>query len=553
MARFQPPRTLAAVVGLTVTLAFPCLGQCRADAAEDGRMRYAFTITVADTATVLHVILSFRGNATGVDELKLPSHWAGQTIAAMSNLRPLSSGTTISERAAADRRALRYLPNQRVVVAYDIRKDWQGPLVPPMQFHPVIMPQYLEINGDNGLVFPAMADEAPAAVDFDWRGLPPTWTLATSFGTSVDVADRCQSYVGPWTAVHGALFAAGDFRIHRFQIGGQSAAFAVRGEWVFSDADAITQIQKAVSVVRDFWHENSIPYFLVTLKPYDAGGSSDGSGFTNAFWLYLAPRDSLATHLTLLSHEAFHGWNVRRMGPLSDAEDAVIGWFHEGFTEYYADLLLYRAHLLPLARYLENVNRDLRRFPVSSNPYVRGRVIALWLDSQIRGLSNDSLSLDNLMFDMVRGAAAPLTQARILETAARYLSPVARAELARMVQSTGAEPTELSHALAPCITVMIDSVPTFDIGFDLPASRAAKRVIGVAQSSAAYKAGLRDGQAIFGMSVFNDQPDRMARITVQGDTSRTTVAYLPRGRSISVPQLHVREAAYASNPGACHA
>jgi predicted metalloprotease with PDZ domain len=383
--------------------------------------------------------------------------------------------------------------------------------------------------------------------------LPPAWSLATSFGTSADGTGRCQSYTGPWGAVHQALFAAGDFRIHRFLIGQRAAALAVRGQWTFTDDVAIADIQKVVGIIRDFWHDDSFPYFLVTLKPYDRDGSSDGSAFTNAFWLYMSPHDPFTSQLTQLSHEAFHAWDPRKMGALSDAQDSIIGWFHEGFTQYYAELLVYRAHLMPLATYVDNVNRDLRDFPTSSSPYIRGRVVALWLDAQIRAASNDTLSLDNLMFDMVRGAGAPLTQARILETAERYLPAESRGQLARMIEPGGGEPTSLARALTPCVSATIDTLPTFDIGFDLAASRAARRVSGVVQGGPAYRAGLRDGQAVTGFSVYNNQPDRMAKITVQGDTGSVVIAYYPRGASISVPQLHIDTTAYASHPVVCHA
>src|SRR5207244_3123181 len=74
-------------------------------------------------------------------------------------------------------------------------------------------------------------------------------------------------------------------------------------------------IQKTIGVVRDFWKDDQFPYFLVTLKPYDRdSGSSDGSAFTNAFWMYVSRKDSLAGRLSQLAHESFHAWNPHRMG-----------------------------------------------------------------------------------------------------------------------------------------------------------------------------------------------------------------------------------------------
>ena len=106
-------------------------------------------------------------------------------------------------------------------------------------------------------------------VNFEFQKLPQAWSVATSFAASDNFVDRCQSYSGTWLHVLDALFAAGDFRIRRFRIGERPAVLAVRGQWMFSDEQAIADIQRTVSVVRDFWHDDNFPYFLVTLKPYD--------------------------------------------------------------------------------------------------------------------------------------------------------------------------------------------------------------------------------------------------------------------------------------------
>jgi predicted metalloprotease with PDZ domain len=186
------------------------------------------------------------------------------------------------------------------------------------------------------------------------------------------------------------LYAAGDFRLLPFQILGQSAVLAVRGNWTFTDEQAVKQIQAIVGVVRNFWHDNRFPYFLVTLAPYDQKhGSSDGSQFTNAFWMFVSNRDSIDGLLPQLAHESFHAWNPGRMGFIpSGYDERYIGWFHEGATEYYAQLLTFKAGYISPEGYVASLNKDLRRFPDSSDNYVRGRIISLWLDGTIRQESN---------------------------------------------------------------------------------------------------------------------------------------------------------------------
>ena len=98
-----------------------------------------------------------------------------------------------------------------------------------------------------------------------------------------------------------------------------------------------------MQVQRDFWNSYDFPYYLVALLPLDEQeGVRGGEGRTNSFSLYL-PKD-----LTTLSVEHpvparardFHAWNPQRLGTY---ENDRLYWFGEGFTDYYALLLLLRA------------------------------------------------------------------------------------------------------------------------------------------------------------------------------------------------------------------
>jgi len=528
----------------------PSLAQCRFPADGTGRiLAYAFEPTVTTAGTTLHVNLRFHGGPDAQEELEIPNEWAGEKLHGVTNLHALS-GDTIVDTASPGSKLLRHGPNQEVVLAYDLVKDWTGRFTHPAEFHGALLPEYVEINGDNALVHPKLSTEEQVTVHFDWKQLPASWVLATSFGTSFNSDDRCQSYSGPWSAVQQALFTAGEFRIHRFRIGVQPAILAIRGEWTFSDDEVIADIQKAVGIVRDFWHDDKFPYFLVTLKPFDyESGNGDGSAFTNAYWLYLSRQDSISDQLPTLIHETFHAWDPRRMGVLSPEERDAIEWFREGFVTYYGYLLALRAQLIQLPTYLESVNRDLRSFAGSTSGYVRGRVIALWLDQRIRRESGGRNSLDTVMYDMVSQAGKPLTQTRILETAGRYLSAASRTELAHTVEP-GSRLPGFENALGPCARGSVDEVQTFDLGFDLNASTAAGSVTGVEPGGPAFLAGLRNGQRLSGrLSVYNNQPEKPTIVTVQTIQGRQAIEYYPHGAPIAVMQYHLER--QAANPVNC--
>ena len=532
--------------------ATPSLAQCRLPADGTGRtLTYTFDPTVTKTGTVLHVTLEFRGSPGGQEEIEVPSQWAGETLHGLLNLRALSADTVVADSTSPGSKIVRHV-GREVVLAYEVVKDWTGPFTHPAQFHGAILPEYIEITGDNALIHPTLSAQTPVRVTFDWKKLPADWVLATSFGTSSNPDDRCQSWSGPWSTVQQALFAAGKFRIHRFRIGVRSAVLAIRGEWTFSDDEAIADIQRAVGVVRDFWHDDNFPYFLVTLKAFDnESGQGDGSAFTNAFWLYVSRRDSISNHLLTLIHETFHEWDPLRMGIPEHGQDTE--WFREGFVRYYTNVLAFRAHLIQLPAYLETINRDLRSFPGSTSGAVRGPVIALWLDQQIRKDSGSKSTLDNVMHDMVSEAAKPLTQARILATAGRYLSVASRTELARAVEP-GSRIPAVENSAGPCVRASVDEIATFNLGFDLAASTAAGRVTGVESGGPAFRAGLRNGQRLSEagrLSVYNNQPDRIAIVTIETGDGPRAIEYYPRGTPVKVMQYHLDQQAYAANPASC--
>jgi predicted metalloprotease with PDZ domain len=471
-------------------------------------------------------------NARGTQTLALPSEWAGEKLNAMSHLQATSAGTSLEGPSVSGEVVLHGPANHFVAVEYDLQRDWSGPLVNPLQFHPVLMPQYLEFTGSNALVRRVLSNNANETANFDWRDLPSTWTLATSFGTSEGPASRCQTYTGSWNRVQEGLYAAGDYRIHRFRINGQSAYLAIRGIWTFTDEEAIQDIQKTIGIVRDFWNDHTFPYYLVTVSPFDRDrGSADGSEFTNAFWMFVSNLDSLDGLLPTLAHESFHTWNPGKMGTVPKGYDGNrIKWFREGPTDYYGQLLTYRAGLLSASDYVDSLNVALRRFAATDDEYVRGRVIALWIDGTIRSESAGRKSLDNVMFDLVRQKDQPYTLERILAVIDRYLSPISQARLQDAVIRHGAlaMPAQLP-VLGSCAVATLGNYPTFDLGFDIDGSQAMKVVSGVVNGGPAFKAGLRNGDKLLGMSYSKHDPDRQARFTIASEGGSKRITYFPRG------------------------
>ncbi|MDQ3266396.1 MAG: PDZ domain-containing protein [Myxococcota bacterium] len=138
--------------------------------------------------------------------------------------------------------------------------------------------------------------------------------------------------------------------------------------------------------------------------------------------------------LTLAAHEYFHLWNVKRIKPralvpfdYSQENYTRLLWAFEGTTSYYDNLLVRRAGLMSGARYLTRLGESLtalhgtpgrkvqtlleasfvswikhyRPDENSANSaisyYLKGELVAALLDLEIRRLTSDRASLDDVM------------------------------------------------------------------------------------------------------------------------------------------------------------
>ena len=543
--------TSALLSGLGVRGAY---AECQSkDTISNNAVTYRFSSDETPLGRRFTITMSFRVEAGVPTTVEVPSEFIGE-LRIVSPRGHLKRDTTSGEVTVSASRS------SVVTLAYTLRNGWSGPLVHPHEFQPVILPQYAEVTGDKTLLWRKRDQDAQVTVNFDWQDLPPTWAVATSFGVAYPMAaqvpgqttsppkDRCQTYSGPWTGVNQALFAAGDFRLHPFQIGRKPGILAVRGAWSFPDDEAAEKIGKTISLVRDFWHDDAFPFFLVTLQPFDQDhGSSDGTAYTDAFWMYVSRKDNINGLLGQLAHEAFHAWNPLKMGYLSTTEYERTKWFKEGFTEYYAQKLTLAGGERSAEQVVASTNKDLLAFPSSTNEYVRGRVIALWLDAAIREQSAGQHSLDDVMFRMVRDRQEPLTEERIYSTIQPYISADQLSALKNAADHGGDLPAPAKiPGLGRCYHAVHGEFPTFDLGLDFSASRAAKALSGVNPSGPAYKAGLRDEQPVVAWDIDRGNTARLATVTVRIEGQERRISFSPTGKATTAWQ-------YQSGTSACSA
>ncbi|MGQ9838130.1 MAG: M61 family metallopeptidase [Cyanobacteriota bacterium] len=275
----------------------------------------------------------------------------------------------------------------------------------------------------------------------------PDWRIATSLRPCAAEPDGSQG------SQSGQSFLAADYdelvdspvevglhRLETFTVEGVPHSFVVWGEGNLDIARAVADTQQIVATTAQLF--GGLPYdryaFIVHLSASGFGGLEHKYSTTlNYPRLEFHQPEKYQRFLSLLAHEFFHTWNVKRLRPLalehfdySQENYLECLWFCEGVTSYYEILLLLRAGLLSPSDFLKILAErigQLQRTPgrlVQSlsessfdtwiklyrphenslnsqvSYYLKGALVCWLLDLHIRHRSGGQGSLDTVMQDL---------------------------------------------------------------------------------------------------------------------------------------------------------
>ncbi|HEY6548246.1 MAG TPA: PDZ domain-containing protein, partial [Vicinamibacteria bacterium] len=231
--------------------------------------------------------------------------------------------------------------------------------------------------------------------------------------------------------------AFGNPSVYRFSVDGRPHVLANEGEGGVWDGPAsAADTEKIVRAAGAFWGSFPYPRYVFLNFITEAGGGLEHKAST----LLLTSRYRTRTRkgylgwLSLVAHEHFHAWNVKRLrpaalGPFDYEAEAYTKdlWISEGLTDYYADLLVRRAGISTDKEYLRALSEPIETVettpgrkvqpvemasfdawikhyrPDENTPttaidyYAKGAVVGFLLDATIRQRTGGAKSLDDVL------------------------------------------------------------------------------------------------------------------------------------------------------------
>ncbi len=229
----------------------------------------------------------------------------------------------------------------------------------------------------------------------------------------------------------------GTHRLFTFEVDGVPHTIALYGHGNEDPARLTQDVARIVAQAREVVGVRPYPYYIFFLHLTDKGtGGMEHAlcSVNHRSRFTFQPEREYEKLLSLLSHEFFHVWNVKRIrpttfGPFDYTREIYtrLLWVMEGATSYYDDLILRRAGLIPPRRYLDLVSESIRE--LEGNPgrhlfsltessfdtwlkmyqshenflnsrvsfYLKGEIVHLLLDLEIRHRTDGARSLDDVL------------------------------------------------------------------------------------------------------------------------------------------------------------
>jgi hypothetical protein len=431
-------------------------------------------------------------------------------------------------------------------------------------------------------------------VTVSYQAPPRRVTAATNNGPLFDLRQEAGGFIGAGVGFLALPAAKGPFHVRlKWDLSGAPGS---RGVWSLGEGEveadipteALAYSYYAVGPLKSIPHEGGGKFGLywLTPPPFDAAalgarietlyagmskffgdeGSSyrvfmrrnpyagkGGSALAHSFMFgYNADEKPTIDDLqSLLAHEMTHNW------PALEGEHGDTAWYSEGTAEYYSIILSYRAGLLSVRQFLDEINERADAYyanpfirltnseaakifwtdPTAQTvPYGRGFMYLTSTDAAIRAKSHGKESLDQVVLGLYRRETRhePYGIPQWLDLVAHQLG---RAETERMYHAMAEGRLEVPKpsSFAPCLATVRKSVHTFQLGFARASLNDQRIVRDLVAGSAAATAGIKEGDELVdvkGLVEANRDESKPITLTVKRPEGPITISYLPRGHAV---------------------
>lgn len=501
---------------------------------------------------LLEVVLKFQAESQKSTYIFLPDSWGGQDklYKEIKSIECLTPHARLENTEKADIKIIHHSPKDDIEIRYCLKSTHSKET--EWYYRPILEKTHFFFFGHCFFIIPESERSKPARITLQWKGFPAEMTLANSFG----VQERKQKLYVPISDFQHATYCGGDFSLHQFGEKNSPIYLAIRGNWSFS-IDRLAQLsQTIIQTQRNFWNDYNFPSYLITVFTAKDDSYIAGTALTNAFSIFIndfqdSSRANWNSIAWLLSHEHFHTWNGMKMKPSASAGSMT--WFTEGFTEYYAAELNLRGNLITFEEYLKFVNTmiyDYYTSPVRNSgngkidrkfwsdwtyqrlPYLRGYLLALNWNHQIKTRSDKNRSLDDGMFDLfrrIRKSGKRFNLNDIRRIFGDYLGSSAEQDIDDYIKNGKTIP------LAEDIYEDIAAIEWMEnVGFNLKTALDYRFIEGVVADSPAYQAGLRNGHYFIDYRTKDDE----VQVRISKDGVKSKVIQYPYDRKGElVPQF----------------
>jgi predicted metalloprotease with PDZ domain len=422
---------------------------------------------------------------------------------------------------------------------------------------------------------------------------PAGWKIATGLPAASGQSNTFSAE--NFDILYDSPVEVGTFKTLSFEVKGVPHRIVIDGEGNYDPERVRRDVQKIVATEVELMG-GEIPYhdytFILHLHPAGGGGLEHLNSTSLIVTRFsFQPESNYIDFLSLVAHEFFHLWNVKRirpdaLGPFNYTTEnyTKLLWVAEGITAYYQTLFLRRAGFVSDKEYLGALSETIRdvqtkpgRLLMSAEEasydawikyyradenfvnsqisyYDKGALLGLLLDLQIRKMSGGARSLDDVMralytdFFKKNRNYTPADFERVCE---RMAGGSLEDFFARYVRGREELPYDAILANVGLRLEPASATERASLGADVAQDNDRLMVRRVYSGAAAYEQGLNAGDQIVALDGYRVNRDNfMQRLNEKrpADVARLTVFRADELRSFDIKLDGIRDASYRPIP-----